>query len=734
MTSFALKTTKFTLDLATKFVKADVRMHGLEVIKPDMAIIFTVNHFTRLETILLPYQLYKETGLEAWSLAASDLFADRLGSYILRKLGTVSTRDPHRDRVIISSLLSGDHPWIIFPEGAMIKDKKLIDRKGEFKVFSKTGRRAPHTGAAALALRAEYYREKLRCIHDNPNLSPEQLEEVLERFGLESFEQAMSHKTVIIPVNITYYPLRAHHNLLLKMVKGVAKNLSERAIEELSVEGNLIAKDSDVDITFGEPIDIRTYLEQSDFAPLMACSEDDVLKLEEDPKSIFSSTAHEIMLRYMGAIYAMTTVNFDHIFGTLMRSLKPGPFTERSYRNRIFLSAHEIVNLPNQRIHELLRKKYREILYEDFNPKLNDFIQLCIDEKIIQRLNGDFVRLSDMKRREEPEFHAIRRKEITQVMANEIEPLVEVTSSIKKWAQATRPVLSKSIREMILKEDNEIFEKDYAEFCADNGCKPPDVGRPFLLLPRKKIRAGIVLSHGYLSAPLEIRAMAEHFQSLGYAVYGVRLKGHGTSPEDLARTQWEEWYESYNRGYAVIKSMTDNIIVGGFSFGGGMALLAAGRKREKVRAAFSINAPLNLRSYAAQLVSPVHTINSIMRKMRRPKKDWEFRPHAPENIHINYAFNPVAGLKQLGEAMEATEKSLKDIVAPTLVIQGSRDPVVDQTSGRLIFSQIGTIHKELTIFERDRHGLVNGPDAIDLFNRVEHFLQWAFTRSVAVQT
>lgn len=729
MTSLALKSTKFTLDLATKFIKADVRTHNIGVIKPEFSIIFVVNHFTRLETILLPYQLHKETGLEPWSLAASDLFGDRIGSFILRKLGTVSTRDPHRDKVIISSLLSGDHPWIIFPEGAMIKDKKLVDRAGQFKVFSKGIRRPPHTGAAALALRAEYYREKLRCIHENPSISAEQLSDVLQRFGLESFEQAMSHRTVIIPVNITYYPIRAHHNLLLKFVGGIAKNLSERAVEELSIEGNIIAKDSDVDITFGSPIDIRTYLEQPAFAELMACSHDDILKLEEDPKSIFSETAHEIMLRYMSAIYSLTTVNFDHIFGTLMRNLKPGPFTERSYRNRIFLTAHDIVNIPGQRVHDLLRVNYREILYEDFNPKLNDFVNLCIQEKVIQRLNGDFIRLSDVKRGPEPEFHAIRRKELTQVIENEIEPLTEVTSSIKKWAQTGRPVLSKTIRELIMQEDQAIFERDYEKYCADNG-KSPDVGRPFLLLPKKRIKAGIVLSHGYLAAPLEIRAMAEYFQNLGYAVYGVRLRGHGTSPEDLAQTRWEEWYESYNRGYAVIKSLTDDIIVGGFSFGGGLALLAGGRKREKVRAVFSINAPLSLKHYAAQFVSPVHTLNTMLRKMRRPKKEWEFLSHASENAHINYAFNPVAGLRQLGAAMDEMEKHLKDIVAPTMIIQGSRDPVVDQTSGRLIFSQIGTPNKELTIFERDRHGLVNGPDAIDLFNRIEHFLQWAFARSL----
>lgn len=721
MASLALKTTKFTLDLVTKFIKADVRTHNLDVVKPDMAVVFVVNHFTRLETLLLPYQLYKEKGIEAWSLAAGELFADRWGSYMMRKLGTLSTRDPHRDRVIVSALLAGEHPWIIFPEGAMIKDKKLINRLGMFRVFDRGKRRAPHTGAAVLALRAEYYRQKLQCIHDNPKLAG--MDEVLSQFGLASFEQAQNHHTVIIPVNITYYPIRAHQNLLLKLVKGITKNLSPRALEELSVEGSLLAKDSDVDITFGDPIDIRTYLERPAFAELMACSDDDIRKLEEDPKSIFNEAAHEIMLRYMEDIYALTTVNFDHIFGTLMRFQKMGPFTERSYRNRIFLSSEEIVSLPDQRVHNLLRKNYREILYEDPNPKMNEFLQLCLSEKMIEKSDGAYEKLAEPKNKP-LDFHLIRTQELTQVIANEIEPLTQVTGILKRTAAMSRPNLSRTIREMILKEDLEIFDRDYEKYATDGTKKPKEIGRPFLLIP-PKLKAGLVLSHGYLAAPLEVRAMAEFFLSKGYAVYGVRLKGHGTSPEDLAGTKWEEWYESYNRGYAIIKSLTDNIFLGGFSFGGGMALLAAGRKRDKIRAVFSINAPLELRHYAAPMISPVASINKMFRRFKRPQKNWEFLEHEPENAHINYHSNPVEGVKQLGDAMREMEKSLKDIVAPTLIIQGSRDPTVDQTSGRLIFAQVGTPDKELTVYERDRHGIINGPGSADIFNRVEQFLEWA---------
>jgi esterase/lipase len=268
----------------------------------------------------------------------------------------------------------------------------------------------------------------------------------------------------------------------------------------------------------------------------------------------------------------------------------------------------------------------------------------------------------------------------------------------------------------------DLFEKDYAAHAARSESKSSEVGRPFLLTP-PRFKAGIVMVHGYLAAPLEIRAMAEYFCERGFAVYGVRLRGHGTSPEDLAQTPWEEWYESVNRGYAIIKSLTDTIILGGFSTGGTLALLAAGRKRDKIGAVFSINAPLQLRNYMARFASSIVSMNNLLTRFRRGPA-WEFVDNAPENKHINYSRNPVAGVKELGEAMRMMESALHDICVPTLIIQSHRDPIVDPISGHQIFAQVGTHQRELTVFDHERHGVINGPESAPVFDRIERFLLW----------
>ncbi len=726
MSSFAFTTTKWALGLASKLIKADVRMHNLDVIEDDMSIIFVVNHFTRLETIILPYQFYLHMNKEVWSLAAGELFSGRIGRY-MQKMGALSTKDPDRDKVIVHSLLKGEHPWIIFPEGQMIKDKKVLDPAGVFSVFNRGERRPPHKGAAILALQAEFYRHKLECIYNSPK--QEGLAETQERFNLDFVDKVLSKRTIVIPVNITYFPIRARDNAVLRIASALTKDLSDRALEELSLEGTLLSKDTDIDITLGEPIDVRKYLYQPEYAELMACG-DDLSKMETDPKSLFNAAAEKMLPKFMEDIYMLTRVNYDHIFATIIRHQGKRPFTERRYRNRIFLAVHELLSEGKHKMHTLLEKTYRDIIYEDVSTKFNDFIELCIEEKVIHRDGALFRRIPGLKRGKS-DFHAVRSEETTYVIANEVEPLEGFTELVTGVAKATKAELCERVRTIFLEEDNLLFNEDYFEFRSKES-HAMDIGRPFLMIP-PRYKAGIVLVHGYMAAPEEVRAFARYLYDQGYLVYGVRLRGHGTSPEDLALRSWQEWYESLNRGYVIVKSYTDRIILGGFSTGGCLALYGAARKQEKIEAVFSINAPLKLRQVSAKLIPSVVTMTSWLKKIRGPQAGWDYVQNSPENPTINYIRNPLTGVRELGRVMDEMEERLGEIIVPTLVVQGSKDPVVNPDSGPDIFHKVGTQMKELTIFERDRHGIINGEHREDVYDRVYRFLLWAETKQDRVR-
>ncbi|HET58492.1 MAG TPA: hypothetical protein ENN35_08645 [Deltaproteobacteria bacterium] len=62
-----------SLDALTRARGIDIRVHGRENV-PDQPVLFVVNHFTRLETVLMPYVIRKYFNRFPLSLAAQGFF------------------------------------------------------------------------------------------------------------------------------------------------------------------------------------------------------------------------------------------------------------------------------------------------------------------------------------------------------------------------------------------------------------------------------------------------------------------------------------------------------------------------------------------------------------------------------------------------------------------------------------------------------------------------------------
>ena len=254
MNPIAYRTTSLAIKTIENLSRARVRLHDTDNI-PAGSVIFVINHFTRLETFLMPYYIHKQVGKPIWSLASSELFVGAFGRY-LASVGAVSTSHPDRDRLIIRSLLSGEAGWIIFPEGRMVKSKKIVE-KGRYMISYAGGKHPPHTGAAFLALRAEFYRQRLLQLAHG---APQEARRLLSKLDLDSTDQISRQGTFIVPVNITYYPLRARINILNHLANLLVEDLPDRLTEELMTEGAMLISGVDIDIRFGRPIDIAPFL------------------------------------------------------------------------------------------------------------------------------------------------------------------------------------------------------------------------------------------------------------------------------------------------------------------------------------------------------------------------------------------------------------------------------------------------------------------------------------------
>ena len=205
--------------------------------------------------------------------------------------------------------------WIIYPEGNMVKTKKIID-KGEFMVSSTHGEHRPHTGAASLALRAELFR---RHLLSKAQTYPVEVRRFLEGLSIDSIDALKGKSSFIVPVNLTYYPIRARENIASTLAAKLLKEPSERMIEEFMTEGTMLLSGVDLDIRFGKSIRVDSYLQEPGIQSQLLTPLPKGLETPAELEDLLRRQSTVIMERYMEDIYSMTTVNHEHLFASFLR-------------------------------------------------------------------------------------------------------------------------------------------------------------------------------------------------------------------------------------------------------------------------------------------------------------------------------------------------------------------------------------------------------------------------------
>jgi esterase/lipase len=703
-------------------------MEGTDLIPKNAAVLFVADRSTRLDTLLFAYAYYKwavsiyqaSAPERDISLFANErLFKGAIGSF-LRKNPFTQIENSTSKNLPVVSLLEGK-PCALFPERPHRAENALPQTAyvGERKSGTPQIMEADDSlGAAALAMRVETIRRALEFSHDDES----KLTTIREAIGLSPTFFPNIQRTVIVPIRITYYPIRSRENLFLRFAFAVAKDPSKRAIEDLSVENSPLSKETDVSITFGEPIDVTERLEQPENRSMQNLDPAALDILMQNSDSAPTKLEQSLNKTISAAIANAVTINPDHILASLVRNLWGARFTDQGFRHRAFLATNRISAIQSVSAHPAMAKFKHELLHEDSGSMLESFIKLCVDEHVLDHVGKRYWRL-------EPspwtQTNATRPLTLVDEIANEIESLSPAIRIIQETASTPAFINRRKLRKTLMEEDRKLFEADYAAHFEAGVSKESEVGRPFLMRPFFGLKGGVVLIHGYMAAPLEVRMMADYLRTKGYAVYAVRLRGHGTSPADLSTRTWEDWFASIEQGCAVIETMTDNLIVGGFSMGAGLALLTAGKKNTRIKAVFAIDAPMYLRSAAARFAPSIVRVNALLKRVRWGRMRWEYVENSPENKHINYFSNPVSGVAELTKAMHRAFEVLTDISAPTLLMQGSKDPLVSPESAPATFEKIGSPDKLFTILERNRHGIINGEGAEEVFSHINLFLTWA---------
>lgn len=712
--------------------------------------IFLFNHFARFETVIPQYIIHQATGAYCRCVATSELFesSERFAKF-LWGVGAVPNDHPGLLPFLAAEILRGQKV-IIFPEGGMIKDRKVVEDDGSLGIFSPTANqsRKHHKGAAALALTLEMFKRRILSVHEAGETA--RLQRWVNALGLDSAETllaAAGKPTHLVPGNITFYPVHNDANALAKLMETFGVEISERAREELLIESNIILKDTDMHVRMGDPITPQltwAFWERwaLDRAFKRIRSLDDLFALKDGSDRWLEKLLATAMTREtrrlrdasMADMYALTSVNLSHLASklilTLIEQAKTDIDIDRFHR-LLYLTIkyaqmeetlHLHASVANPEAHENIHCGVCDC------PEFEKFLTMAHASGLIEARDGRYHFLAKLT--EDHDFHQIRLENMIEVYANEVAPLPAVCRAVTRALKSEADLDEASYAHLLF--DDEVRAHDWA-LQAYSEKRHKDIndqetatepGTPYLFLPESADgrqdshssnrqdnqpgnRMGIVLVHGFLASAAELRDFGEKLAARGYPVLGVRLKGHGTSPWDLRERSWHDWLQSVRRGFEIMSGFTDRVCLVGFSTGGALALRLAAEKPAGLAGVAAVAAPIKFRNKKLIFVPVIHGLNKITQWVSSQEGVMPFRVNDSEHPEINYRHMPIRGLYELRQMVDDLEPRLGDIEHPALILQGDGDQIVDPASAEIIHDNLGSRDKAVHLISSNRHGLLN---------------------------
>jgi carboxylesterase len=223
---------------------------------------------------------------------------------------------------------------------------------------------------------------------------------------------------------------------------------------------------------------------------------------------------------------------------------------------------------------------------------------------------------------------------------------------------------------------------------------------------------GCLLIHGFTATPNEVRLLGHYLGEQGYTVLGPRLAHHGSTPDDMRRSRFHDWYLSALDGWHLLKGSCRQIVVIGLSMGGSAALLLAAR--QPVAGVVSMSAPLHI---------PPDPRLRIVRYYGRvrpflPKSGWDESQRASR-----YSVTPTVALHALQEYLRAVQAALPQVKAPALLMHSRTDSTVAPENMEQIYAALGSEQKEMVWWEDAAHVMTEDPRHRQaVFERVATFV------------
>jgi carboxylesterase len=235
---------------------------------------------------------------------------------------------------------------------------------------------------------------------------------------------------------------------------------------------------------------------------------------------------------------------------------------------------------------------------------------------------------------------------------------------------------------------------------------------------------GVLLLHGFLGTPYEMGSLAQRLSSAGFSVYAPRYPGHGTTIEEMTRTDVSLWYECAREAYLELKAQCREVYIAGLSMGSLFAILLA--EEFEVPGIVLMSTPTRVTGRGLYLTPLLSLFIKVLYNSKEKMHELNRGITNPaERVkHVSYIEGlPLAQIWQLHKMTSRAMKALPRVKSAALVLQSRGDDVIPPDSLDYILSRIGSETKESLWLERSGHALTVDYEKDLVAEKVSAFLR-----------
>ncbi len=228
---------------------------------------------------------------------------------------------------------------------------------------------------------------------------------------------------------------------------------------------------------------------------------------------------------------------------------------------------------------------------------------------------------------------------------------------------------------------------------------------------------GVLLIHGFTGSPAHMRMIGEELHSRGFAVRGIRLKGHCETPEAMGRASWKEWWDEACRAAGEMAAAYPHFSVSGLSMGGCIALMLAA-EGFPVTACVPIAAPMKTVSWLRYFALPASVFYPTIHKTEEKGRDT-----LDPAYDIDYDEYPTSCVQQLNVIISKARRRLPGVRCPVMTVQSRSDCVVSADSPDIILRGVSSAEKAQLWLEEAPHVCTISPEHGKITQGMAQFLR-----------